>query len=182
MVVSRRGGRGEGKEEEGVFRVGGIEEGLRMLQQRGAHMDAAQERGKDTTTDTTTTTTTTTDSTPDTEQQQQRLGRVFVIGGADIYKLALGMECCERILWTRIQGQWECDVFFPGGVISPEGDGRGQGEGGGGGGGGDGQGDKGKWVRRSREEMERWVGEEGVGGVRREGGVEFEVCMFERVR
>ncbi|KAL2047138.1 hypothetical protein N7G274_001157 [Stereocaulon virgatum] len=97
---------------------------------------------------------------------QDTLGRVFVIGGAEIYKSALEMECCGRILWTRVAGEWECDVFFPRGVL-PVG-------GGGSGGGG------GRWVVRSMGELERWVGEEGVGGLRREGDVEFEVRMVER--
>ncbi|KAM0795649.1 dihydrofolate reductase-like domain-containing protein [Usnea florida] len=93
---------------------------------------------------------------------EKELGRVFVIGGAEVYRAALGMECCERILWTRVRGGWECDVWFPEGVLEGEG--------------------KGGGVRREREEMERWVGEEGVGGWKREGEVEFEVCMLERER
>ena len=36
------------------------------------------------------------------------------------------------------------------------------------------------WVVKSREEMEGWTGEEGAGGLRREGEVEFEVSMVER--
>lgn len=112
-----------------------------------------------------------------TEAEAVRLGRVFVIGGAEIYTRALELDCCERILWTRLRAEWECDVFFPRGVLPVEG----EGEGGGGGGGGE-AGRLGRWVRTSTEEMERWVGEGGVGGVRREGGVEYEVCMFERER
>lgn len=109
-------------------------------------------------------------------EEVPRLGRVFVIGGAEIYKHALEMECCERILWTRLRREWECDVFFPKGVLEV----ADRGLGGGGKGEGGESGGKGRWVRRSREEMERWVGEEGVGGLRREGDVEFEVCMLER--
>ncbi|CAF9917429.1 dihydrofolate reductase [Imshaugia aleurites] len=137
---------------EGVLGVGGIEEGLRLL--RGMGDGGGGGEG---------------------ETEPMGLGRVFVIGGAELYGLALGMECCERILWTRLRGEWECDVFFPGGVLV-----GGDGGGGGEGGGGESEG-KGRWVRRSTEEMERWVGEDGVGGVKREGEVEFEVCMLERV-
>ena len=54
-----------------------------------------------------------------------KLGRVFVIGGASIYEQAMGMECCERILWTRIRREFECDVFFPGEGISKRGAGEG---------------------------------------------------------
>ena len=88
------------------------------------------------------------------------LGRVFVIGGAEIYKLALETGLCDRVLWTRVGGEWVCDCFFPGGVL----DGNGGG-----------------WVRRERGVLEEWVGEEGVGGLRGEGGVEFEVFMVEKV-
>ncbi len=152
--------KGEGQGER-VFGVGGIEEGLRRLREMGTGLrDGGDGEGGE----------------GDEEAEAVRLGRVFVIGGAEIYKHALEMECCERILWTRLRGEWECDVGFPKGVL-PVGEdevvGGGKGEGGEGG-------LKGKWVRRSTEEMERWVGEEGVGGVKREGEVEFEVCMLER--
>ncbi len=161
MVVSREAG---GLDlPEGVVGCGGIEEGVRRLRERflGPAVGGSDgENGGE-------------------EERRQRggdgeaawLGRVFVIGGAEIYRLALEMECCERILWTRLRGEWECDVFFPRGFLPGEGAG------------GEAEGEhKGKWVRRSTEEMERWVGEEGVGGVKREGEVEFEVCMLERER
>ena len=102
------------------------------------------------------------------ERESVQLGRVFVIGGAEIYRHALEMECCERILWTRLGGEWECDVSFPEGVLLVEDEGVGEHE------------TRERWVRRSTEELERWVGEEGVGGVKREGEVEFEVSMLER--
>lgn len=184
-VVVTRDVRGLGlrdEEEGGVVGVGGIEEGVRRLrelfprgllpevesrgrreeqqQQGGDGSDVGGKGGEE-----------------EEEAESVRLGRVFVIGGAEIYKHALGMECCERILWTRLRGEWECDVFFPKGVLPAEDGVVGGGEGGGGEGG-----HKGKWVKRSTEEMERWVGEEGVGGVKREGEVEFEVCMLERER
>ena len=170
-----------------VLGVGSIEEGLRRLREiyysNGSGDDGKGEDAGDMRT---------------VEQQQQQgrhgcgggeeeeegkrmesgiqLGRVFVIGGAEIYRLALEMECCERILWTRLRREWDCDVFFPEGVLPVGGEGD-EDVGVGGGGGRD---VRGKWVRRSKQEMERWVGEEGVGGVKREGEVEFEVCMFER--
>lgn len=96
------------------------------------------------------------------------LGRVFVIGGREIYKQVLQMGQCERVLWTRLNGEWECDTWFPEGVV---GDGVEEG----------GEGKNG-WRRRTRREMEEWVGEEGIGGLRREGEVDFEVSMWERER
>ena len=95
-----------------------------------------------------------------------KLGRVFVIGGASIYEQAMGMECCERILWTRIRTEFECDVFFPGeGML-------------------EGREGKGEWQRKSKGELREWSGEEkeGMGEVQREGDVEFEVQMWERSR
>jgi len=171
VVVSRRvealglpAGEAGGKEGP-VFGAGSVEEGVRMLQRRypssGAdtvgQMTSQQEgegkalgRNK--------------------EEGTVELGRIFVIGGAEIYGLALRMPDAKRILWTRLRGEWECDAFFPGGVLLGEGEGEGGDEGK----------DEGGWFRRSKEELEEWVGEEGVGGVKREGEVEFEVFMVER--
>lgn len=182
------------RETEGVVMgVGGIEEGLRRLGEMGGGLLGGEEEGggqqgeqegdqrrreeQQGRTD---------DGLVDGQgggereewEEVPRLGRVFVIGGAEIYKHALEMECCERILWTRLRREWECDVFFPKGVLEVADGGLG---GSGGGKGEEGEsGGRGRWVRRSTEEMERWVGEEGVGGLRREGEVEFEVCMLER--
>ena len=158
-VVGGDKGKGE------VLVVGSIEEGLRVLQKiyppsPPPPLTLGTEGGER--------------KMEEGEEKKVTLGRVFVIGGAQIYEQALRMECCERILWTRVGWEGECDVFFPGGVLDGDGQGGVKREGGKGGG-------KGKWVRGSREEMERWIGEEGVGGLRREGEVEFEVCMLERV-
>ena len=99
-----------------------------------------------------------------TKDSQVRLGRVFVIGGASIYEQAMGMECCTRILWTRIRKEFECDVHFPGGDDL-----------------GEHKGING-WQRKSKEELRQWSGEESVGVVQTEGDVEFEVQMWERSR
>ncbi|KAK4186536.1 dihydrofolate reductase-like domain-containing protein [Podospora australis] len=45
------------------------------------------------------------------EEAEKR--RVFVIGGAEIYKAALRLKEARRILLTRVQRGFECDVFFP---------------------------------------------------------------------
>ena len=101
-------------------------------------------------------------------QNGETLGRVFVIGGAEIYKEVLKMRECDRVLWTRLDGEWDCDTWFPEGVI---GDGVAEG----------GQGENG-WRRRTRRELEEWTGEDGVGGPRKEGEVDFEISMWERQR
>ncbi|KAI9713623.1 MAG: hypothetical protein M1812_006595 [Candelaria pacifica] len=116
--------------------------------------------------------------------------RIFIIGGAQIYKAALEMKETERILVTLVRGEWDCDVFFSGGLgggfedlegvggriedvkdeggrdLKREGEGDVEGEG--------------KWVRMSREKHSEWIGENVPDGVVREGEVEFEFMMFER--
>ena len=39
--------------------------------------------------------------------------RVFVIGGADIYRQAIALPACEGIYLTRILADYDCDAFFP---------------------------------------------------------------------
>ena len=151
-----------------VLVAGGIEEGLRRLHRafpplavgaagadastRSANVEGGgEERGKEE------------------SKKPVRLGRVFVIGGAEIYATALEMDCCERVLWTRLEREWECDVWFPGGVLVDDG-GKG------------GRGERGGWVRRGREELEAWCGEAGAGERREDGGVGWRVEMWERER
>ena len=120
----------------------------------------------------------------DMEGDKVGLGRVFVIGGAEIYKQALLLRNCERILWTRLGREWECDVFFPSGVL-PAGErdttatatATRAGEGGGS---RTEATDLGNWARSNTQKMESWTGEDDSGGLRKEGEVEFEVCMLEK--
>ena len=39
--------------------------------------------------------------------------RVFVLGGGEIYRLAVSMPACSRIYLTRVEGTHGCDAFFP---------------------------------------------------------------------
>lgn len=89
---------------------------------------------------------------------------MFVIGGASIYERALGMGACERVLWTRVGWEGEVDRWFPAGVMIG-GENRVEG-----------------WRKKGKRELEEWCGVEGVGGMKREGEVEFEVEMWERER
>lgn len=91
------------------------------------------------------------------------LGRVFVIGGAEIYDRALQMENCDRVLWTRLERDWECDVWFPGRKLL-------QGESGSGT----------EWVKRSNEYLDLWCGENGVGDRKEEGDVVWKIELWER--
>jgi dihydrofolate reductase len=87
------------------------------------------------------------------------IGKVFVIGGAEIYKAALEDMHTKRILLTRVLTDFDCDTFFPVG-LSDDG--------------------KGEWKKRSKQDLDRWVGEEVPGGVQEENGVEYVFEMYER--
>lgn len=39
--------------------------------------------------------------------------RAFVLGGGEIYKLAIAMDACRRVYLTRVEGSFDCDAFFP---------------------------------------------------------------------
>ncbi|KAK4238155.1 dihydrofolate reductase [Achaetomium macrosporum] len=93
------------------------------------------------------------------KQKEDGLGRVFVIGGAQIYGAALEMKEARRVLLTRVLSKFECDTFFP---LKLE------------------EGSPG-WRRASQEEMDAWVGEEVPRGLQSEGGTEYEFEMWERV-
>ncbi|KAG0177910.1 dihydrofolate reductase [Apophysomyces sp. BC1034] len=43
----------------------------------------------------------------------QQHPRVFVIGGAQMYKLAIQRTDCTHIVLTRVKSKINCDVFFP---------------------------------------------------------------------
>ncbi|KAI9841058.1 MAG: dihydrofolate reductase [Sclerophora amabilis] len=87
------------------------------------------------------------------------LGRVFVIGGAQIYKAALALEETRRILLTEVKTTFDCDTFFPLDLENAEQHG---------------------WVKKNTEDLEAWAGEEDLHGLRSEEQVEFEFCMYEK--
>jgi dihydrofolate reductase/thymidylate synthase len=41
------------------------------------------------------------------------LERTFVIGGGEIYRIALAHPGCRRVYLTRVEGRFDCDTFFP---------------------------------------------------------------------
>ena len=79
-----------------------------------------------------------------------QLGRVFIIGGGEIYRMALQLNSCNRILLTRVAGDWECDTFFP--IQLEESEGR--------------QGSS-QWRKQTLKDLGDWVGED-LGDARRE--------------
>ncbi len=46
------------------------------------------------------------------------LGKIFVIGGAELFQLAIKHPACRKIYLTRITTTFDCDCFFP--PIPPE--------------------------------------------------------------
>jgi dihydrofolate reductase len=45
--------------------------------------------------------------------ESPNLGEVFVIGGAEIYRLALAHPSCRAIYLTRVVATFDCDTFVP---------------------------------------------------------------------
>lgn len=94
-------------------------------------------------------------------QGQPSVGRLFVMGGAQIYEAALRLPEAKRILLTSIEREFDCDTFFP--DIK--------------------KGESGKWERRSAPEQITWTGEERevVEGEHEEAGTTYKFQMWERV-
>ena len=44
---------------------------------------------------------------------QSEVETLYVVGGGQIYTLALEQEACEELILTRIHARFECDAFFP---------------------------------------------------------------------
>jgi dihydrofolate reductase len=84
-------------------------------------------------------------------------GRVFVIGGADVSREAMGLENCDRILFTEVNGDVETDVDFP--VEFRR---------------------NGLWKKANHEKLEEFVGGEVPEGNIEEGTLTYEFQMWER--
>ena len=91
--------------------------------------------------------------------REMKVGRVFVIGGAEIYKEAMGTESCDRILFTEVNGDVETDVDFP---VDFRKDGS--------------------WKRVDQEGLSKFVGEEVTKGEITEGALSYEFQLWERQR
>ncbi|KYK60123.1 hypothetical protein DCS_01258 [Drechmeria coniospora] len=87
------------------------------------------------------------------------VGRVFVIGGAQVYDAALGLPAARRVLLTSIARDFDCDTFFPLALAA---------------GGAPG------WERRDRNVLETWTGEDIVEGGQEEAGTKYEFQMWEK--
>lgn len=83
-------------------------------------------------------------------------GRAYVIGGARVYEAAMKLEQTKHVLLTRVEREYECDTFFPDLEGSEE------------------------WRRRSREELEAFIGESVAEDGMEEDGVKYEFQLWER--
>lgn len=81
----------------------------------------------------------------------EQVGRVFVIGGGTIYKAALEMPEAKHVLLTRVFGNWDCDTQFPVDLDEEKG-----------------------WSRRSKAELEEYIGQDFIGQEAGEGAIIME--------
>lgn len=44
---------------------------------------------------------------------QDEAEKIFIIGGSEIYRLALQSPLLHKIYLTRVEGTFDCDAFFP---------------------------------------------------------------------
>lgn len=88
------------------------------------------------------------------------LGRIFVIGGAELCRHALEYPWVNRLLLTRVMADFKSDNFFP--LVL---DGRGNEQ----------------WRRQSDSYFQQWGGPDIPIGIQCENGIEWEAFMFERV-
>lgn len=90
------------------------------------------------------------------------LGRVFVIGGGQIYTSALRLEETRRILLTKVMSDFQCDTFFSL-KLSDEGDSAPQ------------------WKQRAKKELDDWACEVVPEGVQVENKTSYEFQMWEKI-
>ncbi|KAI1128534.1 dihydrofolate reductase [Nemania abortiva] len=94
-------------------------------------------------------------------------GKVFVIGGAQIYAAALQLKEARRVLLTRVMSDFECDTFFPLQLSETSSETEGSGTG--------------RWIRKSKGDLDQWTGETVPEGIQEENQTQYEFQMWERV-
>lgn len=47
------------------------------------------------------------------QAESHNVDQIFVIGGAQVFKEALQHPACRELLVTEVEGDFECDTFFP---------------------------------------------------------------------
>lgn len=95
----------------------------------------------------------------DVTEKIPRLGRIFVIGGAVLCSEAFKFPWVNRLLLTRVTGDFKVDTFFP--LII------------------DGEGNE-QWQRKSDRAFQEWAGPDTPTGPQYENGILWQAAMFER--
>jgi dihydrofolate reductase len=91
-----------------------------------------------------------------TRLSQGAFGRVFIIGGGEVYREAMEMKNCDRILFTEVKAEIETDVDFPVDFRKDP-----------------------AWTRKSHDELESFVGGEVQKGDIVEGELSYDFQMWE---
>ncbi|KAF8531443.1 dihydrofolate reductase-like domain-containing protein [Trichophaea hybrida] len=91
-------------------------------------------------------------------EREQEVGRIFVIGGAEIYRAALEYPFARSVLMTRIQTKYVVDTFFPVELMNEENG----------------------WVKMGRELLSKFVGEEVPDEMQIEDGLEFQYELWQK--
>lgn len=89
------------------------------------------------------------------------VGRIFVIGGAQIYAAALEMKEARRILLTKVISDFECDTHFSLALNDDK--------------------ETNGWGKKSKAELDAWAGETVPEGVQVENDTSYEFQMWERL-
>lgn len=85
------------------------------------------------------------------------IDRIFIIGGASIYRTALELPQTKRVLLTKIEKEFVCDTFFHVNLDEAT-----------------------IWRNANRGEIQEFTGENLEEGAIEEQGVRFHFCMYER--
>lgn len=96
-------------------------------------------------------------------KSQGTLGRVFVIGGGQVYASALELEETRRVLLTKVLSDFECDTHFSLELSDEEQ-----------------RGSHPEWVKKSKKELDAWAGETVPEGLQVENETKYEFQMWER--
>jgi dihydrofolate reductase len=96
----------------------------------------------------------------DYQSNRPHLGRIFIIGGAELCRQSLRRPWVDRLLLTRVRADFKVDTLFP--LVL---DGRGNEQ----------------WQRQSDKTFRDWGGPGVPIGVQSEKGIEWEAFMFERI-
>lgn len=86
------------------------------------------------------------------------VGKIFIIGGAQLYEAAMAHPRTRNILLTSVHKEFEVDTFFP---VDMKDEASG-------------------WVKKSHEELEMFVGED-VPAEQDEGGVKYDFELYQKV-